>query len=415
MADDNNKDELGLKRNNPPGDVETSNDDRVDGGSASLALTTLSEADKESDALADGNKDNGASPTALGWTANGSDATNASATALDLPVDGSDASPASTTTLGVPVGGSDATREGELAAAGAVGEEETPISNGAMGDSSIPPMQQSTLYPLFRQGSEREERPLATAASVQNGTTILTKVDDRSGRTSLVGCPLAARNARALNGATAAAGLGWQLASAVGEMRRDLRVSSPPAAVAVSQVNAKQAGENVEGVAVHALGTLQAGGTTEGVAVHALGPLPSRTVVETVEAVADMVARPGTAICTDSTAAPSSLSAVDAHRNACATTADWVTTIACTGGCVGPCGEEHARTFVPARVLAASAPPAVTNPSLPAGPQAARAAAGVTAGAVLGAVARAVVREGGGSGNGNAASPLVETPRVNMA
>jgi hypothetical protein len=40
---------------------------------------------------------------------------------------------------------------------------------------------------------------------------------------------------------------------------------------------------------------------------------------------------------------------------------------------------------------------------------------GVTAGAVLGAVARAVVGEGGGSGNGNAASPLVETPRVNMA
>jgi hypothetical protein len=40
---------------------------------------------------------------------------------------------------------------------------------------------------------------------------------------------------------------------------------------------------------------------------------------------------------------------------------------------------------------------------------------GVTAGAVLGAVARAVVEERGGSGIGNAASPLVETPRVNMA
>ncbi len=75
-----------------------------------------------------------------------------------------------------------------------------------------------------------------------------------------MGCPLAARNARALNGATAAAGLGWQLASAVREMRRALQVSSPLAAVAVSQVNAKQAGKNVEGVAMHALGTSQAGG-----------------------------------------------------------------------------------------------------------------------------------------------------------
>jgi hypothetical protein len=49
-----------------------------------------------------------------------------------------------------------------------------------------------------------------------------------------------------------------------------------------------------------------------------------------------------------------------------------------------------------------------------AGPQVAEAAVGVTAGAVLGAVARAVVGEGGGSGNSNAVSPLVETPRVNM-
>jgi hypothetical protein len=350
MADDDEEDELGLERNNPPGDAETSNDNRVDGGSASPASTALSEADKESDALADGDKDNGASPTALGWTANGSDATNALATALDLPVNGSDAPPASTTTLGVPFGGSDATREGELAAAGAVGEEQTPVGKGATGDSSIPPMRQSALYPLFRRGSKRVEQPLATAPSEQNGMTVLTKVDDGSGMTPLVGCPLAARNARALNGATAAAGPGWQLASAVGEMRRALWVSSPPAAVAVSQVNAEQVGENVEGVAVRTLGTLQAGGTTEGVTVRALGPLPSRMVVETVEAAADMVARPGTAVCTDGTAAPSSLSAADAHWNACTTMADRVTTIACTGGCVGPCSKEHARTFVPALI-----------------------------------------------------------------
>jgi hypothetical protein len=149
MAADNNEDKLGLKRNNPPGDAETSNNNWVNGGSASPASMTLSKTDKESDAFADGDKDNGTSPTAYGWTANGSNATNASTTALDLPVDGSDSPPASTTTLGVLVGGSNAMRDGELAAAGAVGEEETPIGNGATGDSSIPPMQQSTLYPLF--------------------------------------------------------------------------------------------------------------------------------------------------------------------------------------------------------------------------------------------------------------------------
>jgi hypothetical protein len=178
MMDDDNKAKLGLERNNPPGDAETSDDDRVDGGSASPASTTLSEADKESDALADGDEDDGTSPTALDWTANGSNTTNALTTALDLPVDGSDAPPASTTTLGVPVGDSDVTREGELAAAGAVGEEETPLSNGPMGDSSIPPMRQSTLYPLFRRGSKRVEQQLAMAALVRNGMTILTKVDN---------------------------------------------------------------------------------------------------------------------------------------------------------------------------------------------------------------------------------------------
>ncbi len=54
--DDDDKDKLGLERNNPPGDAETSNDDQVDGGSASLASTTLSKADEESDALADGKR-----------------------------------------------------------------------------------------------------------------------------------------------------------------------------------------------------------------------------------------------------------------------------------------------------------------------------------------------------------------------
>jgi hypothetical protein len=332
LADDNYKDKLGLKRNNPPGDAETSNNNWVDGGSASPALTMLSKADEESSASADGNEDDGASPTALGRTANGSNATNASTTALNLPVDGSDAPPVSTTTLGMPVGGSNATREGESAAPGAIGEDETPVGNGATGDSSIPPMQQSTLYPFFLQGSERVERPLAIAALVQNGMTVLTKVDNGSGMTLLVGHPLAARNAWALNGATAVAGLGRQLASAVGETRRAPRVSPPLAAMAVLQVKTKQAGKNVEGVAVHALGTLPVWGTTEGVAVRALGPLPSRTVVETVEVAADMVARPGTAVCTDG----------------------------CAGGI---CVDGHTQTFVPAAIIVATAP-AVANPYL---------------------------------------------------
>jgi hypothetical protein len=322
MVDDDEEDKLGLERNNPPGDAEISNNNWVDGGSASPVSVTLSKADKESDALADGEEDDGASPTSLGWTASGSNATNASTTALNLLVDGSDAPPASTTTLDVPVSRSNATSEGELAAAGVVGEEETPVGKGATGDSSIPPMQQATLYPLFQWGSKRVEWPLATAVSVQNGTTVPTEVDNGSGTTPQVGCPLAARNARALNGTTAAAGSGWQLTSAVREMRRALRVSSPPAAVAVSQVNAKQADKNVEGVAVRTLGTSQAGGTTEGVAVRALGPLPSRTVVETMEAAVDLVARPGKAVCTDSSAAPSSLSAADVCRNACAAMAE---------------------------------------------------------------------------------------------
>ena len=41
---------------------------------------------------------------------------------------------------------SDATREGEAVAAGTVGDNDTPIGNDAAGDSSIPPMQQSTLF-----------------------------------------------------------------------------------------------------------------------------------------------------------------------------------------------------------------------------------------------------------------------------
>jgi hypothetical protein len=82
--------------------------------------------------------------TALSHTADGSSATTTSPTALDRLVDGSNAPPASTTVLDSSVDGSVATREGEAAAAGAVSNDDTPVGNDAVGDSSIPPMRQST-------------------------------------------------------------------------------------------------------------------------------------------------------------------------------------------------------------------------------------------------------------------------------
>ena len=63
--------------------------------------------------------------------------------------------------------------------------------------------------------------------------------------------------------------------------------------------------------------------------------------------------------------------ATEAAQTVDAATVDWVNTTTCTGGCVGPCGEGHAGTFVPAAILAATAPPVVANPYLQAGPQAA--------------------------------------------
>jgi hypothetical protein len=130
---------------------------------------------------------------------------------------------------------------------------------------------------------------------------------------------------------------GSQLVAAVGWMRTALRESHPLAAVAVLPVNAGQdatgilpAGGITKGVAQRALGSTQAGRTTEGVALHALGPLPSHAVVDTAGMAAAAAARPGTAVFTDGCAGGT-----------------------CTGG--------HARTFVPATIIAATAP-AVTNP-----------------------------------------------------
>ena len=131
--DNDNKGLMGPGLNNPPDGDEPHDDNPVDGGS------TLSASPLTNDPVGDDDDDD-ASTFARGSTAAGSDATTASATALDRPVDGSDALPASTTALDLPVDGSNAEREGESWAAGATGDDENPLGDGAGGDFSIPPM-----------------------------------------------------------------------------------------------------------------------------------------------------------------------------------------------------------------------------------------------------------------------------------
>ena len=106
-----------------------------------------------------------------------------------------------------------------------------------------------------------------------------------------------------------------------GEMRTAPPASPPPAALAAPPAIAVR----------DALGIEMAGGDVEGVAQRALTTLPSRAVDETVQmAAAAPATRVGAAVCTDG----------------------------CAGG---TCGETHVRTFVPAAILAATAP-AVANP-----------------------------------------------------
>ena len=145
------------------------------------------------------------------------------------------------------------------------------------------------------------------------------------------------------------AGSGWRIASA-GRGVTAQRVSLSPAAAVALPVDAVQAGGGIEGVAVRALDTSRAGGITGGVALRAPGPPPPRPVPRTVETAAASTANPGTAICTDG----------------------------CAGG---TCVDGRARTFVPAAILAATAP-AVANPYT----NTARGTAADTGGVVGGAV-----------------------------
>ena len=122
-----------------------------------------------------------ASSTALGLEANGNDETTASATTLDLLVNGSDAPLALTTALGLPANGSDLSEGGDATDASSVGNEVDPGCDGATAAPSIPPVQQSTLFPIFRRGNARIWQSPATTAMVRNKTSISAEVDGGSG------------------------------------------------------------------------------------------------------------------------------------------------------------------------------------------------------------------------------------------
>jgi hypothetical protein len=151
-------------------------------------LSPLLETDEDDD-------DDDASSTALGLAADESDATTASATALDHLVDGSDAPPASTTALGLPADGSDLPEERDVTDAGSDGNEVGPAGYGATATPSIPPMRQSTLFPIFRQGFAQIGQLPATTATVQNETSVSAGVRGGMGTTARADHPPAARNA----------------------------------------------------------------------------------------------------------------------------------------------------------------------------------------------------------------------------
>ncbi len=198
---------MGLGLNNSPNGDEPHDNDPVDGGSTLLAspLTNKSIGDDDND---------DASSTACGLTTAGSDATAASATALDRPVNGSNSPPASTTALDSPVDGSIAAREGDTLAAGATGDNNNPLGDGAGGDSSIPPMQQSAYFPISCQGNDRIGGLLASASLEQNMTNVSNEVEDGLGAVQRVSHPLAALAASASSGGIAAAASSLPVAAA---------------------------------------------------------------------------------------------------------------------------------------------------------------------------------------------------------
>ena len=123
-------------------------------------LSPLVETDKDDD-------NNDASSNALGLVADGSNTTTASTTALNHLVNGSDAPPASTTALGLPADGSDLSEEGNFTDAGSDGNNVGPTGGGTTDAPSIPPVQQSTLFPIFRRGNAQIRQSPAMTATGQ--------------------------------------------------------------------------------------------------------------------------------------------------------------------------------------------------------------------------------------------------------
>jgi hypothetical protein len=145
LLDNDDKGLMGLGPNNPPASAEPHDNNPVNNGFALLALPLINN-------FIDDDNDNDVSTTACGQAAAGSNAANASATALGGPFDGSNAPSASTTAFDLPVDGSNATRAGDALVACANGDKEKPFGNGTKSDSSIPPMQQSALFPISEEG-----------------------------------------------------------------------------------------------------------------------------------------------------------------------------------------------------------------------------------------------------------------------
>ena len=178
------------------------------------------------------------------------------------------------------------------------------------------------------------EQPTITAALVQNGSNVSSEVEDGIGKTPQVIYPPAALNARA---------------------------SSSPLAAAARRSTSATAGVGGSGIAVADLAATTAISDQD---AHVLGAGDKNCVGQSLLAGCALV--------------NSFLSvAAEAAQMVDVTTADRVDTTTCTDGCVGPCGGGHAGTFVPAAILAvATAHPAVANPYLQAGPQAATPARG---------------------------------------
>ncbi len=127
----------GSENNNPPGHVVLLIDDQVNNSAALPTLPHINES-------MDDNDNDDVSPTACSSMAAGSNITDTSTTALDWLVDGSGAPPTSTTALNLPVNESDDTRMEDATDSGVTDDNETPNANGALGNSCIPPMIQST-------------------------------------------------------------------------------------------------------------------------------------------------------------------------------------------------------------------------------------------------------------------------------